>query len=601
MGLDVAGPDLIVARMGVRAAFSNRLGHLGRWQSEQSELVWRSSPGVLDTLVARDLDQGARVSAVLAVPGWFGFVDRWSVRCRLETEHHRIAVVVASSTAGAVHAAANGLLASAEGCVVAVDVSTGVTASLVSIDCDGVTEHGVGGLSPSTIEQADHLDAAIAAMITGLLERCSVTGQHGGQAITAAVVVTDEPRSPLTQCVMARLAAAVAALWPPVVPVVVERSGSVAEGAELLARPSAPRLICAAPCGLGVLVQAGDEVSVLHVLDAGAALPVLVTSLFAVAESDEREKAEVIIEWVEIHLDPRRPPSRALVARGVDELLATIISAQGVLEVDLLVGSDGVLSPLPEACFIVEPGVPLVRAAQASTASPTDPLPDASLTDTPLRVAPRVADTEPADSLLEELARAEASAVSLCEALVCSERLISREVGTDVAIRSVYDLLGCADGADVDTLRAAARQLEEAISRRPADDALAGAISGALRAVRRSFADPTARRYFGGSLSEVEAELVRVVEHVLLVVGEVSLVERRRAAADARAAGLPRDRIDAVLTAMLGPLDAPDDTRATVDATVSVDAADGRCTLTGAMLDGAATIRVVVARSELVT
>jgi hypothetical protein len=501
-----------------------------------------------------------------------------------------------------VHAAANGLLASAEGCVVAVDVSTGVTASLVSIDRDGVTEHGVGGLSPSTIEQADHLDAAIAAMITGLLERCSVTGQHDGQAITAAVVMTDEPRSPLTQGVMARLAAAVAALWPPVVPVVVERGGSVAEGAELLARPSAPRLICAAPCGLGVLVQAGDEVSVLHVLDAGAALPVLVTSLFAVAESDEREKAEVVIEWVEMHLDPRRPPSRALVARGVDELLATIISAQGVLEVDLLVGSDGVLSPLPEACFVVEPGVPLVRAAPAvSPASPPDPLPDASLSDTPLPVAPRVDDTGLADSLLEELARAEASAVSLSEALVCSERLISSEVGTDVAIRSVYDLLGCADGADVDTLRTAARQLEEAISRRPSADALAGAINGALRAVRRSFADPAARRYFGGSLSEVEAELVRVVEHVLLVVGEVSPVERRRAAADARAAGLSRDRIDAVLAAMLGPLDTPDDTRAPVDATVSVDAADGRCTLTGAMLDGAVAIRVVVARSELVT
>jgi hypothetical protein len=509
MGLDVAGSELIVARMGVRAAFSNRLGYLGRWDSEHSEPVWRSSAGVLDTLVVGDLDPGDRVSVVLAVPGWFSSADRATVRCSLETEHHRIAVVVASATAAAVHAAANGLLASAEGHVVAVDVATGVSASLVSIDRNGVTEHGVGGIAPSTIGQADHLDAAVAAMIGGLLERCSVTGQHGGPMVTAAVIVTDEPQSLLTQRVRVVLAAAVAALWPPVDPVVVERGGSVAEGAVLL---------------------------------------------------------------------------------------ATIISAQGVLEVDLLVGSDGVLSPLPEASCVVEPGVPLVRTA--SSVSPIGPPPDASLPDPTV-----AAHSALADSSLEELARAEASAMSLGEALVCCERLVSREVGTDVAIRSVYDLLGCSDGAGVDTLRAAARQLEEAVSRRPAGDALAGAVNDALRAVRRSFADPAARRYFGGSRPEIEAELARVVEHVALVVGEVSSVERHRVAADARASGLPRERIEAMLTSMLGSLGTGDTVgaaRPTVDAVVSVDPTDGHCVLTGVPLDGAVPIRVVVVQSDLV-
>jgi hypothetical protein len=509
MGLDVAGSELIVARMGVRAAFSNRLGYLGRWDSEHSEPVWRSSAGVLDTLVVGDLDPGDRVSVVLAVPGWFRSADRATVRRSLETEHHRIAVVVGSSTAAAVHAAANGLLASAEGHVVAVDVATGVTASVVSIDRNGVTEHGVGGIAPSTIGQADHLDAAVAAMIGGLLERCSATGQHGGPTVTAAVIVTDEPQSLLTQRVRVVLAAAVAALWPPVDPVVVERGGSVAEGAVLL---------------------------------------------------------------------------------------ATIISAQGVLEVDLLVGSDGVLSPLPEACCVVEPGVPLVRTT--SSVSPIGPRPDASLPDPTV-----VTHTALADSSLEELARAEASAMSLGEALVCCERLVSREVGTDVAIRSAYDLLGCSDGTGVDTLRVAARQLEEAVSRRPAGDALAGAVNDALRAVRRSFADPAARRYFGGSRSEIEAELVHVVEHVALVVGVVSSVERHRVAADARASGLPHERIEAMLTSMLGSL-GTDDTvgaaRPTVDAVVSVDPTDGHCVLTGVPLDGAVPIRVVVVQSDLV-
>jgi len=512
LGLDVAGTELIVARMGVRAAFSNRLGHLGRWDTEHSEPVWRSSAGVLATLVVGDLDPGDRVSVVLAAPGWFSSTDCATVRCSLETEHHRIAVVVASSTAAAVHAAANGLLASAEGYVVAVDVATGVTASLASIDRDGVTEHGACGLAPSTIDQADHLDAAIAAMIGGLLERCSATGQHGGPTVTAAVIVTDEPQSPLTQRVRVVLAAAVAALWPPVDPVVVERGGSVAEGAVLL---------------------------------------------------------------------------------------ATIISAQGLPEVDLPVGSVGVLSPLPEACRVVEPRVPLV-----CTTSPVSPVSTiGSLPDAPVPHPPVVADTALADSSLEELARAEASAMSLGEALVCCERLVSREVGTDVAIRSLYDLLGCSDGAGIDTLRAAARQLEEAVSRRPTGDALAGAIYDALRAVRRSFADPAGPRYFGGSRSEIEAELVHVVEHVALVVGEVSSVERHRVVADARASGLPRERIEVMLTSMLGFLDTGDTVGAalpTVDAVISVDPTNGCCTLTGVPLDGAVPIRVVVVQSDLV-
>jgi hypothetical protein len=611
--------------MGVRAAFSNRMAHLGRWVRDSPGPVWWSADGVLDTLVARDLDQHDRVSAVLAVPGWFGFADRAAVRRSLETERHQIAVVVASSTAAAVHAAANGLLPSGTGRVIAVDVATGLTASLVSISSDGIVEHGVAGLAPSTLDRTDLLDDAVAAMISRLVERCSdtieYTGEHSASSTTASVdallVVADEPQSLLARCVADRLAAVGAALWPPIEPLVIERAGSVAEGAVLLADPSAPGLTCAAPCGLGVLVQDADEVRVLAVLGAGAAVPVVVSSLFAGAESGAGDGAEVVVEWVEIHADPSRPPSRALVARGVGELLPTITSPQGVLEVDLLVGSDGGLTPLPASCWVVEAGLPQVRTTSTAAAAPLAVQPSVvpSL-DVASGAAPWSGDAESAgaglsDPVLEELARAEASAVSLSEALVCCERLVSREVGTDVAIRSAYDLLGCADGADVGELRAAARRLEGAMARRPSGDALAGAVEEAVRAVRRSFTDPAAGRYFGGSRLEIEAELVHVVEHLLLVVGEVSAIERRRAAADARASGLPPDRIEAMLTAMLGPLPARDDSdmpggdQPTSEAVVSVDTGDGRLTLTGSaldgtVLDGAVLIRVVMAGVRVV-
>jgi hypothetical protein len=78
-------------------------------------------------------------------------------------------------------------------------------------------------------------------------------------------------------------------------------------------------------------------------------------------------------------------------------------------------------------------------------------------------------------------------------------------------------------------------------------------------------------------------------------------------AADARASGLPHDRIETMLTAMLGASEPGDDRDAGggvqpgLEAVVSVDPADGRCTLTGAVPDGVVPIRVVVAASMLVT
>jgi hypothetical protein len=610
VGLDVAGADLVVARMGVRSAFSNRMGHLGRWVTVGFETSWWAASGVLDTLVARDLDQLDRVSAVLAVPGWFGFADRAAMRCSLETDRHRIAVVVASSTAAAMHAAASGLLATGEGRALAVDVASGLTASLVSIGADGIVEHGVAGLAPSTIDQDDRLQSAVGAMIAGLIERCSDTDQPTAASVDALLVFADEPQSPQARAVVAGLAALGAALWPPIDPVVVERGGSVAEGAVRLADPAAPAITSAAPCGLGVLVQDADEVRVLAVLAAGAALPVVVSSLFAGTESVDGGAAEVVVEWVEIHLDPNRPPTRALVAHGVGELLPTITSPQGVLEVDLLVGADGALTPLPVACWVAHSGTPLVRTVP--TVQPADLPIDAVQLDAvpPDAVLPdAAADVESGlpDSVLEELARAEVSAVSLGEALVCCERLVSREVGTDVAIRSVYELFGCDDGSGVGVLRAAARRLDEAMARRPSGDALAGAVEEAIRAARRTFRDPAEPRYFGGSRAAIEAELVHVVEHLQLVVGEVSPVERRRVAADARASGLPHDRIETMLTAMLGASEPGDDrdvgggVQPGLEAVVSVDPVDGRCTLTGAVPDGAVPIRVVVAASMLVT
>ena len=604
IGIDVAGTALVVARQGLRSVFWNRLAHLGQWVPTPAEPTWRSGPAPIDLLVADDLEQHGHLAAVLAVPGWFGFVDRSTLRRALESDRHRIATVVVSSTAAAVWAVANDRLGVGARRVLAVDVGIGVTASLVSIDRSTVVEHGVGGVAPGSAGDTDSA-TTINAALDGLLAR-HLRRERDVEVDTppvdAVLLVADDAAAPAAQIVQAHLAELGARCSPPIVPVVVDRGGVVAEGALVLADPAAAPIASAAPCGLGVLVQDTSAVGVLPVLERDAALPVVVTSVFALDGGPGGDAGEVVVEWVEVRAEPGHLPRRALVAHGVADLLPTITSAQGVLEVDLLVGGDGELTPLPAACWVVEHGAPQVRVVSAGDDEWADEAGGDSPSDNCGADRPDAADPLPEDPLLDVLAQAEVSPLSLSEALVNVERIVSHEVGASVAIRSIHELLGCADDAEEATLRSAAQRLESALSSRPVDDSLVVAVDEALRAVRRAFHDPDRRWCFGGSQAQIEADLVRTVEHLELVVGECSAAERQRAAADARAAGLPRQRVDAVLSALLGPppVDMVGEGTAPTDAVVWVDPADGRCLLVEAVGGAAAPIRVVLSPAALV-
>ena len=134
-------------------------------------------------------------------------------------------------------------------------------------------------------------------------------------------------------------------------------------------------------------------------------------------------------------------------------------------------------------------------------------------------------------------------------ALQRCERLLSHEVGRMVALRSVFALLGCADGAAPGELLAAADRLEVALADR--DDDVADALREAVQAVR----DETRRGgdgwYFGGSAGDVRDELGRVVEHLMVVVGFVSAAEQRQLVLDAMLLGLAPGEARAVVRSLV--------------------------------------------------
>ena len=129
---------------------------------------------------------------------------------------------------------------------------------------------------------------------------------------------------------------------------------------------------------------------------------------------------------------------------------------------------------------------------------------------------------------------------AIAAALQRCERLLSYEIGQMVAIRSVFALLDCADDADADLIASSADRLQASMAQR--DDDLAVAIRLAISAIRRSLAEGSADWYFGGTLSDVDAELGRVVEHLMVVVGLVSSAEQRRLVHDAQLLGVGPER-----------------------------------------------------------
>ncbi len=697
VGLDVAGPDLVVARFGLRSTFANRQSHLGHWADAGEHPLWLSPGSVLQAVAQGDLGDEQPLSAVVSVPGWFGFADRRAIREAVVSDPHDVSAMVASTTAAAAHWYVEQAFHDAR-CVLAVDVRVGATVSVVSIAPDGVVERCVAGVPPVLVGTSVDVGVAFDRVVDDVVERMVAMSLTPFDAL---LLVGNSSNPDVDSRVVACLRRIGAAHWPPLEPTLLDDPGCVAEGAALLAAGScagtdtaalaAPcSVTAAAPRGLGVLVERADRgTEVVPVMQPWTALPAVAAAVFADPRGDADRSAEgaalvVAVQWFEVGPGGERAATPVLLAT----LAAGAPAGGAVIDAELTVGSDGLLMPSRDARWILTPGpahiavaervpvqsppvpVPAMPGAVASapwrppdvaasaltpptveqpplsfesgdrmpppsgdavhepptwwvegseSASPSEPaatdaavgavepvdgspeqasstMPAPDLAD-PTFEAPGLAPID--DGLLELLANAEVSPVALDEALLRCERVLSNEVDALVAVRSVYDLLDCDDDADPAVLRASSRRLEAALEQRGLGDDLAAAVSAAVRAARRSFSDPLERRFLGGSRQNLEDELARVVEHLRLVVGEVSDVELRRMVADARRGGLALNRIASVLAGLVGAEAAERVADLSADgsqAVVIVDPDGGRCRLAHPDEAGVR-IRVVVEQS----
>ena len=140
--------------------------------------------------------------------------------------------------------------------------------------------------------------------------------------------------------------------------------------------------------------------------------------------------------------------------------------------------------------------------------------------------------------------------LALSEALGRVERVISRQVGRLVAIRSAMALFGSADRDDLRGGPRRADRLQRALRRCPDDDASRAVTLPPMWPAAR-LDSPATRVYAGGTFSDVVAEIERVVEHLSIVIGAVTPAERNRLVLDAQLLGLDIDRSRSVVDELI--------------------------------------------------
>ncbi len=300
VGLDLAGGVARMALEGISSIITTRADHLGRWLPGRPAPMFWVAPDALDAIAVRESGRGATADAVVAIPAWFGALDRAAVRALLGAGRHSVRVV-SSPSAAAVAWAARQRAARLDRAVLCVDVGHGVSGTVVLLGAGRAQEvasvalePGVGA-SPGSTTRPE----VLTALVGQLLRRARAAGVELVDAAVLAAEVHTE---------------ALADQWHRVV-VAATRPGDVAPAAHVLDRgelvaDGAARLVgrCAAgeSCGLvaavghrlGVLVDDGANVRVMVLVDADRPLPSFVDQLFAVDAS-----ADVRLDLVEA----RRP------------------------------------------------------------------------------------------------------------------------------------------------------------------------------------------------------------------------------------------------------------------------------------------------------
>jgi hypothetical protein len=562
IGLDLGAPLLEVARRGFSSTFSNQMRQLGGWISSAPAVVPTGAEGgvgddapfttvlhladdLAGTLAAREAGESEQLTVGLAAPGWLGWCDRHHITQLVDPHGTCQLVWVSSPMAAAVGTNLAGGTPFIPELVVAIDLDLGITASVISIERTGVREM-VSACAPPTWSPRPDAVASVIAEVAAL-------AHEAGLASIARVVLVATAGG--ASAVVEHASRALDRTWADCPVEIVGSRAHIARATVLMADIESFEIVCAAPRNIGVLVDDADTgPSSMHVILArNTPVPGRCVSSFDLGPDDG---AEVYLDVYEDHVGSAESAGCAADRRGHRLVMTARLDGDAfsqrseTVDVSFVVGADGVLcleaatedKRVPWTCTwaastIVMPSSALSAAAGARAAASGSGGRQVAQIGR-LLAAPRIsASATPSRRSTREMA----PPIGLAEALGRAERIVSREVGRLVAIRSAMALLGCADRDDLQTMLEAADRLASALERCPGNDA-ARALHVALDVVRRALRSPAARLYAGGNEHEVSRELERVVEHLSIVIGGVTPAERNRLVLDGQLLGFDHHR-----------------------------------------------------------
>ncbi len=302
VGLDLAGPGVTMALQGVSSIITTRADQLARWIVARDVPTLWVSPVALRTIAEREGGQGDEVAAVVAVPGWFGALDRAAARALLGASGYRVRIVSAPSAAATSWASDN-RGAATERVLLCVDIGHGVSGAVVALEAHGAREVAAAALAPAraSVPGAPVRPEVLTALVAQLMRRAEAAL---GRPVDVALVVGDAGDASLHALWPRVVAAATGAGEVQPATMVAARSEHVAAGAARLALAdggAAPELfggVVAHP--LGVVVDDGAGRRVMTVAAGGAPVPFVGVQAFA-ADASGPVRLEL--------LESRRPGS----------------------------------------------------------------------------------------------------------------------------------------------------------------------------------------------------------------------------------------------------------------------------------------------------
>ena len=307
-GLDLAAPALLVAQRGFSGLVCNEMADLARWHRSGSAAVLQVADHVVATLIEREHASGVPVSIGVAVPGWFGALERHHLVDRLTRgSNPEVTVTLVSApvclAVGSNRAAVRAGSAPTHEVVLAIDAEIGWSAAVVQVSDDGVRELAGVAIEPG-------LPFERARLLRALLDEASAS--LGAQVVGRVVVIGGADEDELLEGPVAEVLDGAEA---PRIGVVATRR-TTSGGAMVLADPAADlraggtllpgwvpstgapwHVVQAIPRALGASTDrhlSGDEVAV--VLGRGEPTPAIAADLL---DAGVDESTDIVVDVVE--------------------------------------------------------------------------------------------------------------------------------------------------------------------------------------------------------------------------------------------------------------------------------------------------------------